>query len=372
MSLRNLTFRIDATALRPENNILTLIRLCLATAVILTHAVWRTTGQSGTDWFSPWFGVPISVFAVDGFFFLSGFLVFRSLGQRSIASFMVARLGRMMPGLVMSVLLTVAVGAWLTTAQGLAYLMGPTARFILGNISLTKGYYELTGVACGDALCNVNGSLWTLSWEMRCYVALVLLRILHLVSPRRFVIVAALTLVGVLVWNLFPLGSWLSSHHRGGAAFYLDQTARLWSMFALGCAASTWHSRLPLNPWAMLVLICATLLTAHTPAGFLLRAAAIGYTILYVGFRKWSFRHQVGRWPDYSYGIYIYAFPVMQLIYAVVPGTNAVELAAINLVCVLPVAALSWHFVERPVLDLVRKHRQSQTLTAAASDRFAR
>lgn len=370
MSFRNLTFRIDANALRPENNILTLIRLCLAAAVILTHAVWRTSGQSGTDWFSPWLGVPISVVAVDGFFFLSGFLVFRSLGQRSIGSFMVARLGRMMPGLTMSVLLTVAVGAWLTTEPGFAYLTGPTARFILGNISLTKGYYELTGVVCGDALCNVNGSLWTLPWEMRCYVALVLLRILRLVSPRRFAVITSLTLAGSMAWNLFPLGSWLTAHHQAGAAFYLDQGTRLWLMFALGCAASAWYPRLPLNPWAMLGLICATILTSHTPAAFLLRAMTIGYAILYIGFKEWSFRHMVGHWPDYSYGIYIYAFPVMQLIYYILPGSNAAELAAVNLVCVLPIAALSWHFVERPVLDLVRKRNHSQA--AAASKRLAR
>lgn len=355
MSPTSLTFRIDDEALRAQNNILTLVRLCLASSVILTHAVWRISDQSGADWFSPWLGVPISAVAVDGFFFLSGFLVFRSLARRSLGSFMLARLARMFPGLATSVVLTALAGAWLTSAHGLDYLNGPTAKFLIGNLTFTKGYYELTGVTCGNALCNVNGSLWTLPWEMRCYLILAALSLLGLIVPRRFAAIAVVTLLGALAWYLTPLGARLEAHHHAGIAYQLEQVARLWSMFALGCAASIWYRRIPLNPWVALALLGLTVLSAHMPVAFFVRAATIGYGILYCGFRPWSFRHRIGRWPDYSYGIYIYAFPVMQLVMGAFPGLNAAELAAINLICVLPIAALSWHIVEKPVLELVRR-----------------
>lgn len=355
MSFLGPTFRIDDDALKAQNNILTLVRLCLASAVILTHSVWRVTGQADVDWFLPRLGVPISTIAVDGFFFLSGFLVFRSLAQRSLGSFMLARIARMFPGLSVSVLLTTLIGAGLTTAPGLEYLSGPTLRFLAGNLTFTKGYYTLTGIDCLGGPCNVNGSLWTLPWEMRCYVTLVALRLLHMIAPRRFAWIASLTLAMALAWHLLPLEAWLSQRGHAATVYYFDQIMRLWFMFALGCMASIWHRFIPLNPWVVAVLIAATAATAGMPIAFFVHAVMTGYAILYLGFGRWSFRQAVGKWPDYSYGIYIYAFPVMQVLAATIPGIGSNALAALNLACVVPIAALSWHFVEKPVLDLLRR-----------------
>src|SRR3546814_8093344 len=94
--IRNaLSMRIEESLLRPHANNLTLVRLVLASSVIYTHCYWALTGRMGEDDLSAFLGAPISVYAVDGFFFLSGFLVFASL-QRSarVGGFLLARVAR--------------------------------------------------------------------------------------------------------------------------------------------------------------------------------------------------------------------------------------------------------------------------------------
>jgi peptidoglycan/LPS O-acetylase OafA/YrhL len=363
---------IPAASLKAQNNNLTLVRLVLASAVIMTHCYWkRHGGVSGDDWFAPWLGTPISQLAVDGFFFLSGFLVFRSLHRHSkIRWFLMARLARMWPALAISVLATVLGGLAVTTAEPHSYFGHETQRFILGNLSFTKAYYTLTGVFCDNVPCNLNGSLWTLPWEMRCYLTLVLLGLLGLTDRKAMAFLVLPATIGLAaVWHIPPMRAFAEQHVPHGAAYYLETTARLWTLFATGCAASIWHQRLWLNGWVLLALFAATLLVGHTDWGYLTRLLLICYTVLWFGFRSSRFTPQIARMPDYSYGIYIYAFPVMTGLAALLPNLSAAALAMVNLLAVLPIAALSWHLLEKPALDAFR--RRSPTAAYPAEARTA-
>ena len=60
-------------------------------------------------------------------------------------------------------------------------------------------------------------------------------------------------------------------------------------------------------------------------------------------------------WPDYSYGTYIYAFPVMMAAYATGLFTGQVALSLATLAGTIPLAALSWHLIERPAMDWARR-----------------
>lgn len=350
---------VDDRALAPRNNNLTLVRLVLASAVIWTHSVWRVSGQEGTDELARVLGAPISQFAVDGFFFLSGMLVYASLVRRGSArDFALARLARLWPGLFVAVMATAAVGAFLTDARGVAYLTGPTVRFVVGNLSLTSGHYTLTGVRCGEALCNVNGSLWTITWEARCYLVLIALLLAGLASPaimKRVVLPASLAFA--ILMHVPPVPETIArvSH---GLAYNLVLWDRLWSMFALGIAAHLWRDKIRLS-WAVCAaLLAATILSARFLPIPHLSGVFIGYAVLCAGFLSAKRGAVSGEWPDYSYGMYIYAFPVMMAVAALVPVTHHWQLALLNLLLTLPLAALSWHFVEKPVLDLVRDRRK--------------
>lgn len=349
-------WRITPEALKAENNNFTLVRLVLASAVILTHCYEQQTGREGADWFSSWLGTTASGFAVDAFFFLSGFLVFRSLHNHgSRTRFLLARLARMYPALLVSVIGTVLIGLSLTSADVRAYFGGETQRFLLGNLSFVKGYYTLTGVRCDGLPCNVNGSLWTLPWEMRCYLALVLLSLLGLIHRRPMtVLVLPATFALAIAWQI-PVVQAALQDNVPRAVFWVDITARLWTLFAAGCAAALWRDRIRLHGVGVILLFAVNLAVAIMPFAPTARLLLVGYTVLYCGFRLLRWTPAIARLPDYSYGIYIYAFPAMWLLGRQFPDAGPGAMALLNLAAVLPLAALSWHLVEKPVLDAFRR-----------------
>jgi peptidoglycan/LPS O-acetylase OafA/YrhL len=343
----------------PRKNNFTIVRFVLASSVIYTHCFWLVGGAEGTDDLAPLLGAPVSAYAVDGFFFLSGFLVYPSLLRLGRSStFLLARLSRLWPGLAMSVLLSVAGGLLVTNVDPLEFFTGETLRFIGGNLSLLFGAYYLTGVECGAALCNVNGSLWTLTWEARCYLLLALLGTVGLARPQIMVrYILPLTLVGALLWDFPPVPAFVASELGTGIVYQLNMIDRLWPLFALGIAAYIFRERIRLS-WVLLALLFATNVAAHYAGiGLHVRAVFIGYAVLCFGFLTARTRAISGVWPDYSYGMYIYAFPIMMVIHSLWPTDSHMLLALANLLATLPVAIFSWHYVEKPVLDRFRRSR---------------
>jgi peptidoglycan/LPS O-acetylase OafA/YrhL len=349
----------------PRKNNFTLVRFVLASSVIYTHCYWLLRGVEGEDELSFLLGAPISAYAVDGFFFLSGFLVYPSLLRFGKAStFLFARLARLLPGLGLSLVLTVLGGLFVTSVPPQQYFSGETLRFLFLNFSLLTPAYYLTGVECGTGLCNMNGSLWTLPWEARCYVVLALLGALGLARPTliaRFLLPA--TLVGVLVWDVPAVQSAVTAFVGEGPAYLINMFDRLWALFALGIAAYVFRDRIKLS-WLWLGLLFGINLAAHAAGlGLHVRAIFIGYAVLCFGFLTARERAISAEWPDYSYGMYIFAFPVMLAAQALVATSSHHLLALINLLVTLPLAALSWHLVEKPALDAFRRSRSRMVPT---------
>lgn len=345
--------------LRPEANNLTLVRLVLASAVIYTHCYWLMSGRMGEDDLSFFLGAPVSVYAVDGFFFLSGFLVYASL-QRSagVADFLFARLARLWPALALSVGLTV-LGGYFVTTNPAAYFSGPTLEFMSNNLSFLAPAYHLTGVDCEGRPCTVNGSLWTLPWEARCYVLLGLLALLGLAREKMMVrIVLPATLLAAMLWHFDAVRESLGGLIGREALYYPEMADRLWPLFALGAAAYIFRERIRLS-WTMLGLLFIVNILAHQwGMGLHVRAVFVGYALLCLGFLSARNGAVAGRWHDYSYGMYIYAFPVMMALGILREWESHLLLAVVNALVTLPLAAFSWHMVERPVLDWFRQYRR--------------
>jgi len=348
----------DTVLKAPANNF-TAVRLLLASLVIFTHSYWLTTGKSGQDDLSGVLDAPVSVFAVDGFFFLSGFLVYPSLLRLASASrFLFARFARLWPGLAVSVLLTVLVGAFISNVHGLAYLRGDTAKFMATNLTFLVGSFNLTGITCGTEPCPVNGSLWTLPWEARCYLGLALLALMGLTKPdlmKRIVLPA--TLAGAIIWDVPALQHFVQVHVGRGAVDQLNEADRLWPLFALGAAAYIFRERLTLS-WIVLAVLFALMLGANRLGiGVHARGLFVGYLVLCLGLLTAKKRSFSGAWPDYSYGMYIYAFPVMMAVHAIAPTPSHWLLAVLTFAATLPCAIMSWHFVEKPALGIAKQAR---------------
>ena len=343
----------------PRRNNFTIVRFVLASSVIYTHSFWLLSGVEGRDDLSPLLGAPVSVYAVDGFFFLSGFLVYPSLLRLGkVSTFALARLARLWPALAMSVSLTVIGGLFVTTASPVQYFSGETLRFIGGNLSLLFAAYNLTGVECGGELCILNGSLWTLPWEARCYFLLAILGAIGLSSPNFMKrVILPLTLAGALVWDIPQVRELGGSLAGEGMVYNIDLLDRLWFLFALGIAAFVFRERIRLSWLALAVLFLVNVAAHKFGFGLHVRALFIGYAVLCFGFLTAQRRALSGTWPDYSYGMYIYAFPVMLLVNAWTQPQSHFTLALLNLLATLPIAALSWHWLEKPALDAFRRSR---------------
>ena len=357
--------RIDDALFRPGSNNFTAVRLFLASAVIYSHGYQIISGDHTTDGLSKWLGSPVSTYAVDGFFFLSGFLVYPSLQRLGEPlRFLGARLARLWPGLAMAVGVTVIGGVFATTALRPGYLGGATSHFMFGNLTFSKAYYTLTGVNCGAAACNVNESLWTLPWEARCYLALAILGYAGLSSARnmaRFVLPA--TLVGVATWDS-PVRAFAAQTLSPGMVFLIDIFDRLWPLFALGAAAYIFRRRLRLSWLLLAALFAATVLSKDQVFFQQVRAIFVGYAVLCFGLLSASRGAISGKWHDYSYGMYIYAAPVMLVLHTTFGRIPYLALAAATWVVTLVFAAPSWHFLEKPALEAYRR-RAGKTSASA-------
>jgi peptidoglycan/LPS O-acetylase OafA/YrhL len=131
----------------------------------------------------------------------------------------------------------------------------------------------------------------------------------------------------------------------------LVQARRLGFAFFSGVLAWVWRDRIPLSwPLALAGVAAALLLPRNNAAYLPVMQLTFSYLAMVAAFRLPRVIMRISRrLPDYSYGIYIYAFPAQQLalgLGATTPLTNIM----LGLVLTIPLAAASWHFIEKPAL----------------------
>ena len=269
---------ILSTDLRADGNTFTAWRWTLALMVMFSHAWDLTQPRINLDPTVPILTVPISFVAVDLFFTLSGFLVAGSLIKRGLRDYALSRALRILPGLWVMLIVTTLAGLAFTTLPASDYLTDrETLRYLLINGSLAKAVYRLPGVFEQLPIPIVNGSLWTIPHEVRCYIVLALLGALGLLLSRRWF--TALFALGAIVHCLVPLN----------AVEALDYPRRLGFAFFAGVLFYLWRQRVRLSwPVAAGGAVAAVLL-AHSALPAAARQAAMqlafGYLMFVAAFR---------------------------------------------------------------------------------------
>ncbi|NJC07200.1 acyltransferase family protein [Polymorphobacter fuscus] len=331
--------------LRADGNAFTLMRWILASTVMFSHGWDLTQPSQGLDPSVAILGQPVSRLAVLLFFSLSGYLVIGGLLRRGVGTFLKNRALRLIPGLWV-MLIVVPVLLWLvcgTTPAADFFTHRETLAYVWRNALLIGGAYTLPGIFLDSPSMAVNGSLWTIPYEVRCYLALALLAGLGLGLTRRrltIILLAGLALHLALPENLIPP---LMLARRLGFAFFV------------GVLAWLWRERMSLS-WPLAVAGVAAALLVPVENRYQLPAIeiALTYFVMVAAFRMpAAIKTASQRLPDYSYGIYIYAFPAQQVALhfgAADPLANI----AWGFLITLPLAALSWHLIEEPALSLKR------------------
>jgi peptidoglycan/LPS O-acetylase OafA/YrhL len=282
------------------------------------------------------------------FFVLSGFLITGSFERQLPHRFVLARGLRLLPGLaVVLFILTFVVGPILTTIPlGEYFHSGKTYYFFAKNLSLTGYVNELPGVFGTNPVPHVvNGSLWTLNYEAKCYLLVFLVGIAGLLT--RYTLGA--------LWAVALFCSWQWENWS---------TAEFGSCFLGG--AVLYACKPPLRWW--IAVLCAVIWTASLWAGFRLASATVGaYIVIYIGLSPVIRLPKVTRWGDLSYGTYIWAWPVQQSVTLALGSAITWYLNLfISTPIILLIAVLSWRFVEGPALNLRKRRRLTDSVTVDA------
>lgn len=342
-----------ADRLGGRDNNLNLIRIIAAIGVLMSHSFPITLGPTAHDPLASVVGSSVGWFAVAIFFCISGLLISRSFDRRrALPEWFLARFLRLFPGLLAVLSLTVLVlGPLLTALPVSAYWADPaTWSYLPKNLVLAWRQHALPGVFSSNPYGPaINGSLWSLYYEVVCYGGVLLAGLLGMFRYSRLFGAA---IVGFAI--AYGLLHGLSSERWHIAGLNIEQLFRLAYPFALGMAAYVWRDRLTLDWRIMGGLWLLALLSAAMPFFTEMLVLAICYSVLVLAFVPQGRVLGYNRLGDYSYGTYIYAFPVQQLMVHLMPGQHWAANIALSLPVTLLFAVMSWHWVERPALAMVR------------------
>lgn len=340
------------------------LRLLAATLVFLAHTVWLSTGH-----YDPLYALSneqtfLGSIGVSVFFVISGFLIAQSFARcSSVMEFSAKRFLRIFPGLFTVVVFTaLCVGPTLTTLPLRQYFGNALfSEYFLNAVGGIKLF--LPGVFNDNPIPIVNGSLWTLRYEVLCYAILALIGISGLLSRRSVILVATGLLVllsGLAVGEpreilILPLSFSLGAL----GTLSVGPLLRLIPFFMVGTSSYLWRYYLPLDWRLAIVATIGVVLGLLTNFHDLLFPICGGYLTIYVGMLEaWDFRWL--RTRDYSYGIYIYSFPIQQVVIALFPMAKHWWInTLLSGPLTLALAALSWGFIERPALSLKKMFRNA-------------
>lgn len=339
--------RLDASGGRPTG--FDYERLTLACLVVAWHSVVTSYGGDVQLRLAAGPLGPLVALLMPMFFSLSGFLVAGSLERtRTIGKFLGLRALRIYPALVVEVVLSAFIlGPLLTTLPLGTYVADPQFRMYLLN-ALGDVHFALPGVFSANPLAStVNGQLWTIPFELGCYVTIAALGMLGIVK-RRWLFLVAIPLF-TLVFAAYLLGKYGQISHPDGAAI---PGPLLVIAFLIGVALYCYRDRVP-HRWPVFAVSAVVGLTLLAiPYGDFLAPLPIAYSTVFLGLLNPP-KLRMLRGADYSYGIFLYGFVIQQTFASFGSWTHH---WFVNIAVCLPAAALvaaaSWHWVESPAAGL--------------------
>ena len=329
-----------------DDNRFDILRLLAAWLVLMSHcfplgARAESEPMMSTLGFDTLGGVGVGIF-----FVLSGYLVTLSL-ERSphLLEFARRRVLRIYPGLVVICLFSaLLLGPLMTNWPAAAYWRHPVTWQYLWTAAAWDIHYPLPGVFATNPMPAVNGSLWSLPYEITCYLALAALSLAP--GALRFkVALAAAALATVLLARPVPLDPFTPSM---GLDYY---HGKLGLLFALGSVYACWRAHVRPMLWHALPILAAALLLPLGAWQLLLYVLGLGTLTLWLALHaKWLPRLPK-RMGDWSYGAYLYGFPVQQVLaHFRLHETSFIGYVVACTVVTFALAGLSWHCIEKQAM----------------------
>jgi len=337
-----------------KDNNFNLIRILAAFAVLITHSFALAAGTPTAE---PWresIGMTMGAIAVDIFFLTSGFLVSGSLLRGGgLLVYLRSRILRIYPGLFVMLFVSVFLVFPLVGSQKIVtYFLSLCVwvyLFKTGTLLLGVGT-SLPGVFTNNPIGDlVNGSLWSMPHEVRLYVLLAGVWWLCMKCSKEHAKSLGRMALGIAV---------LSGAYLIFSRLALEEdrtTSRLICMYFAGVTFQTYKHKIKINKEyvALLVaLLVAAIVLKNHKLFYVSYVIAVPWILFFAAFVKNSVLAKYNILGDYSYGVYIYAWPIQQVLLFSFAGMSTLALLGCSVGMALGCAVLSWHFVEKPALSL--------------------
>lgn len=351
---------LDAAMHDTRGDNLLLLRLLAASLVIYAHSYAINGTPGATDIVTrSGIGIYAGSIAVYLFFVVSGFLVTGSwLRRQALGAFLASRALRIVPAYAACLAGSALVLGPLVTSlpRGDYFAHEETWRYVWHNLTFPLDMqWTLPGVFADHPRPAVNGSLWTLPAEVRVYLWLAVFGVLGLLlRPSRALLALVLLVALAQATGSLPL-------------LLVKDFLPMAACFALGGLAWLLRRMLPLNPWWLLGLLAMAFAlhgTEHYLPAFLL---ALAYGALWFAYVPKGFLwfNRVG---DYSYGLYLWGFPMQQLAVHLFDRPTPTQISLFAWPTALLLAVVSWHLLEKPLLSLRRRRPGADPAAPAATD----
>jgi len=329
-----------------HDNFFTPLRLLFASLVVFGHSFGVALRETSAE---PHilYHYTFSYMAVNLFFIASGFLVTKSMVYRGdTPSFISARTLRIFPALIVHVFFVMLIIGPLGTNTPLAqffsdpdwYLQPMKVLTFADTKMIMPGMFQTNGEDLGSA------ALWTLRYEVLAYIGTLLLFSLGMLR-KKWMTLAQFVLPSI-AWIL---GKQFGIFEHLPATF--DSLTRFGIAYGLGATIYAYRDRLNFSWFALGILIVASYFVRNTPVVEVILDLILAWIVFRFAYARVPALNWLKRLPDVSYGIYIYHWCVLQLLFYWIPGLNVYALFALTFPVTVVLAALSWYIVEKPALQ---------------------
>lgn len=329
-----------------HDNFFTPLRLLFASLVVFGHT-YAVALRDSTAEPHMIYHYTFSYLAVNLFFIASGFLVTKSMVYRGdTPSFISARALRIFPALIAHVLFVMLIiGPLGTSTPLLEFFSSPdwymqpfmVLSFFETNMVM-PGMFEANGESLGSA------PLWTLRFEVLAYIGTLGVFSLGFLRKKWM----------VLLQFILPSIAWIVGMHFGifeKLPATIENLARFGIAYGLGATIYAYRDRLSFNWITFIALIVGSYIFRETPIVEVMINTVLAWFIFRVAYMKMPKFNWMQRIPDLSYGIYIYHWCIMQLLFHWLPHLSSLELFALTFPPTVGLAAMSWYLVEKPALN---------------------
>ena len=296
--------------------------------------------------------------AVCGFFIISGFLIIRSCwSSNSLKEYFIKRCKRLLPAYFFAIFISVAILSLFSNLPLIEYYKSPqTLKYFFANI-LFMNFLQpsLPGVFTGNnnlqAVNAVNGSLWTIKLEIGFYIIVpIIAYILYkLKTKRRINVFLAILYIFGYVYNFICLLIYKKTLNR-----FIEELAHqlpgFIQYFAVGIFCVINYDIIHKYDKYLIIPGIIILAIYYMIGNEYLLPIGLGIIIMFIGF-NFSKINNIGKIGDYSYGIYIFHFPIIQILISFGYFNLNKDIALLVVIgTVFSVSYLSWHFLEKKIL----------------------